>query len=90
MRWLTGTATTTGQISTTNLTVLAVEFHARIDNIDSIAVGASDVSITNGREIGPGGTHSLNFEPGSIPFTEMYVAIKTGGDKLDWSIIVST
>ena len=94
MRIDSGTAWGSGQISNTSDPVIVMEFHARSDNTASAAVGVSDVSATNGRELIPGESVTWNFSqlgpnggPGSVLFSQFYVSV-SGGDGVDWTVVI--
>lgn len=88
MRWITGTATVTGQLSTTKDEVKSVEFHADSDNTGKVRVGTSTTTSNNGRGLEPGESTTVSFDEGSILRSDLYVAFTVGGDKVDWSIVV--
>jgi hypothetical protein len=85
-----GTATSSGQVTTSVERVRSIEWHARSGNTASVYVGVSDVSSTNGRELEPGEAVTWNFslvkQDASVTFSSFYVDI-AGGDKVDWSVI---
>lgn len=96
MRFDSGTASSTGQISNTTDKVLSIEFHARSDNTGAVYFGRSDVSSTNGRELLAGEVAILDFSDGnsnpsrsagSVLFNTFYVAV-TGNAKIDWTVIL--
>jgi len=96
MRFDSGTASSSGQISNTTDRVLSIEFHARSDNAGAVFFGRSDVSITNGRELLAGEVAVLDFSDGnsnpsspagSVLFNTFYVTV-TGGSKIDWTVIL--
>lgn len=94
MKLKIGTVTGNGVISDTNDPVLVVEFHARSGNEASAYVGISDVSETNGRELPPGESFTLNFalpdtgrSSGSLLFSKLYANIRAG-DSLDYAAII--
>jgi hypothetical protein len=72
--------------------VLSIEFHARSNNAGLVYFGRSDVSTTNGRELAAGEATTLNFgtdrEDGTVEFNFFYVTIGTGGDRIDWTVIL--
>ena len=93
MRFESATATATGQIANRPDPVLAIEFHARSDNAASVVVGHSGSSISSGRELTPGEPVAIDFrlgdKIGSIPLKDFYVVISSGGDKVDWTVVLS-
>ena len=89
-----GTAKSTGAISTANSAVLVIEFHARSDNEQSVYIGGSDMTSTNGRELPPGETFMMNFalpdilaHAGKVLLSSFYVQV-SGRDMADWSAII--
>jgi hypothetical protein len=82
------TAGTRVQISNTNDAVKAIEVRARVGNAGNTYFGVSDVSSTNGRELEPGATASLDFGDGSVKFSVFYVDAATNGDDVDWMVIL--
>ena len=90
MRWLTGTATATGQISTLKDVVRVIEFHAGADNVGKVRVGTTGVITSNGRALEAGESVTVTFsDDGSILFSEVNVAFTQSGDEVDWSIVVT-
>jgi len=97
VRFDSGTSSSTGQISNTRDRVLSIEFHARSSNAGAVYFGRSDVTATNGRELLAGENAILDFSDGnsnpsrsagSTLFSEFYVVIGGGGDKVDWLVIL--
>ena len=88
MRFESATVTTTGRIADRPDSVLAIDFHARSDNTASVVVGHSASTASSGRELVPGEPVSYECEPGSIPLRDFYVVINTGGDGVDWTVII--
>lgn len=89
-----GTVRASGQIEDSNDAVLVLEFHARSTNEASVYVGMSDVSSTNGRELPPGESCTLNFaipdigaHRGSMLLNKFYADI-SNSDELDWVAII--
>ena len=89
-----GTAYASGQVSNTADPIIAFEFHARSTNVNSVYVGVSDVSTTNGRELPPGEAFAMHFSqmdkqggPGSVPFSQLYVSLQ-GTDAVDWTVVI--
>ena len=87
-----GTVTQTGRINNTTDKVRSIEFHADPDNTGKIRVGLVAVSATNGRSLPADGSFTMNFDgedgPGSVLFNVLYCHIITGGDVLDWAVIL--
>ena len=73
--------------------MLAIEFHARSTNVGLVYWGRSDVSATNGRELAAGEAVSPDLSSGplggSVEFRFFYVAIGSGGDRIDWTVILA-
>ena len=89
MRWLTGTATAAGQISTLKHVVRVIEFHAGAENTGTVRVGTTGVTTSNGRALEAGESKTVTFDEGSILFSDVRVAFTQGGDEVDWSIVVT-
>ncbi len=98
MRFKSGTASSSGQLSVIEDTtialasVLSIEFHARSDNASAVYFGESDVSASNGRELLAGEVMVLDFSDGeshggSVEFNTFHVAV-TGSAKIDWTVIL--
>ena len=88
MRFESQTKTASGQLTTSTQRARSIEFHARSDNDQSVVVGESDVSATNGRELPPGESVSFNFDEGSEPLNTFYAYMGKATDKLDWTAIL--
>ena len=83
-----------GQIADSNDQVLVIDFHARIGNKGNAYAGLSDASSSNGREIPPGESYTINCalpdtgrSSGSVILSKFYV-VATGGDKVDYTAII--
>jgi len=78
-----------GQITTSLDRVQVIEFHARTTNAGSMYVGRADVSTTNGRELPPGESFTINFatpeRQGSVSFDSFWLA---GSDDVDWTVVL--
>lgn len=88
------TATSSGQISTDNDAVLVIEFHARSTNSGPVYVGKSNVGETEGRELPPGESFTMNFalpdigrHAGRVLLSGFYVSVPDG-NAVDWSAII--
>jgi len=89
VRWLTGTTSTAGQISTLKHVVRTIEFHAGADNTGKVRVGTTGVISSNGRALEAGESTTVTFDDGSILFSEVTIAFTQGGDEVDWSIVIT-
>ena len=89
MRLVVGTATG-GQVKNTKDRVRVIEFHARSDNKNSVYVGTSDVSATNGRELVPGESVTFRMDlairDGSVTFDTFHTSV-SGSGKVDFSAL---
>lgn len=92
MRFESATATVTGRIADRPDPVLAIEFHARSTNTSPVVAGHSASTISSGRELTPGEPFNLDFRlaniQGSIPLRDFYVVIASGGDGVDWTVVL--
>ena len=96
MSFRAGSVSATGRIvaETDNAVVLVAEFHARSNNQNSVYVGGSDVSTSNGRELPAGESFVVNLSlpdvarhAGRVLLSSFY-AVTTGGDRVDWSAVI--
>ncbi len=96
MSFRAGSVSATGRIvaETDNAHCLVIEFHARSKNANSVYVGGSDVSTSNGREIPAGESFVVNLalpderqHAGRVLLSSFY-AVTTGGDLVDWSAVI--
>ena len=84
------TAGTRRQISNTTDRVLWIQAKANPGNTGNVALGVSDVSMTNGWTLEKTDTVGLklDFRGESIAFSELYVDAATNGDDLDWVVLI--
>jgi len=87
-RFVSDSATASGQIAEGDESrVKAISFHARSTNPDSVIVGDSGVSSTNGYELTKDASIPFNFEEGSVPLSTFYVHF-LGVGRVDWAAIL--
>lgn len=86
-------AGTAVQISSGRDRVAWIQFRARAGNGGLTYVGLSDVSASNGYELGAAGgvdaVLAIDFRPDSAAFNVFYVDAATSGDDVDWSVILA-
>ena len=92
MRFDSGTASGSGQISNTRDKVLSIIFQARPDNTGAVYFGRSDVSATNGFTLTAGKMITLNFSDGevqgSVEFSFFYATV-VSPNLLDWVVVLA-
>ena len=76
------------QISNTTHKIRKISVQARDGNAGKVYFGVSDVSASNGWELAAGEIKDLDFEEGSVPFSEFWVGAATNGDDMDWAVII--
>ena len=68
--------------------ILSIEITPRSTNSGAaMYVGTSGVSTTYGKRILKGVSHTINFEPTTEKFSNIYMAADGGADKADWTVI---
>jgi len=92
----TGSTNAAGRITTVPTHARLIEWHARKGNKGNVYIGKSDVSVNNGAQIAPDASVTWNLsnigqnsEPGSVLFSNFYVAFEVSGDWLDWTIFTT-
>jgi hypothetical protein len=87
-----GTAGTRVQILNTSDKIAWIKFTAPTANSGLTYVGLSDVSATNGYVLGAAGgvdaTVEMDFRPGSIVASTLYIDAATNGDDVAWIAIL--
>ena len=74
-----------------SLRIISIEITPRPSNTgDAMYVGTSSVTTSYGKRIPKGASHTINFEPTTEKFSNIYMDADSGGDKADWVVIFQT
>ena len=82
------TAGTRVQIRNTNERVKQLRMQGALGNAGNVFFGISDVSGTNGWGLDAGQQLPLDFKDGSVRASDLWADTDTGGNDIDWILII--